>query len=150
MISNEKPRFPGTTLEDRQAVYKDVLVAASLQAVAATATIAMGEVRQDVILKSLFAVFNKALALAGPETLSINVVYAPAGGGANVNVAAAAVVFANATSGAGARLPIALDAAFVAGGNRIPAGSVLYAIRVLANGSVVPTNIVAAELVPAS
>lgn len=152
-ISNEKPRFPGTTIEDRQAVYREVLGLKSFQAVAATATLAAGQSREATRVKRVYAVLNQTLDSVGPETLRIDVGIAiPRTDGAaplTTSILSAPVTFGHG-SGSGTQEGLPLSAAFIATGNLVPAGSELVVTRTLANGSVTPANGVFIELEPAS
>jgi len=145
-LSVQQPRIPASTAPGRDRLYRQVLALEAFQEIAASATQVAGAARQATRLDEAYLVLNEVLDVT--ETITVDL-QLKVPGGTFTSILAAPVVF-DAASPVGAQNPIALDPAFVAGGAPVPAGSVLEAIRTVANASNSPANLIVFELSPAT
>lgn len=147
-LTRQQPRFPGSTVEDRLALYAEILGATHFQAAAATdaSPVALGIAREDLEVNEPYVILLAKPALAGPESITVNVQIQRPGDVAPFSILLAPVVLDNA-SPVGTPIPLPLDPAF---DGLLPTGTVVFAQNTVAHASVSPANTTYIPLVPST
>lgn len=148
-IRKAKPRFPGTSVDDRDLLWAKVLRLARFQSAAAGATTVIGVLDQPMRVRGGYFVFQIKPDVAGPESVAIDLQQSPVGGGAFTTLLLALATAVNAST-PGAQIPFVFTAAFETAGRILAAGTVLEIITTNPNPSVSPANVAVVELEPAS
>lgn len=145
-LTRQQPRFPGSTVEDRLALYAEIYGATHFQATAATegAPVAVKMALSDQEVEEPYVVLRGPLDVG--ETLTVNVLIRRPADVAPVSILAAPIVLDN-TFASGVRIPLPLDPAF---NGLVPTGTVIYGQNTLAGPSLSPSNSTFLPLVPST
>lgn len=144
-ITNQQPRFPGSTLDDRAALYARLLGVATTQLPSATLTpVAYRVTAQDTRLGQPFATLNKAFASG--SHLDVDVLVERPGDVTLFSVLVAPVVLDD-TKPAGAQIDLPVAPAYQ--DLLLPAGTVIYVQRTLTGTGTGIGNAIDVPLTPA-
>jgi hypothetical protein len=145
ILTTQQPRFPGSTVADREALYAQILAILSTQEDAKSSVDFVALLRQPGKIREAYVVLHEALFAGPDETLSFDWQIKRPTDPAYVSVLASVVTLTPA-SPFGVQIPLTIAAAFE--GVVLPAGTKVKIDRVLTNSNTAPANLAALEIAP--